>query len=188
MPRPLPMSMPWVRANSWPSRRPELKRDAEIPLAVGEDGFQFADRVRGFSPCRPSPSASPCSRTCRPPDTGAGWPGRSFCQRSTNTVGAAVRIDAQLGFELERADGAVDPTTCRLAGKFRISLVSGFGIVRAMRPQFLEDLAGLLQLFHLCRARSFRPAPVPRRSQPRRGHDASGHRRGPCAAPPPPGR
>jgi hypothetical protein len=44
------------------------------------------------------------------------------------TIGAAARIGAEFVFELERADGAVDPAASRLADKFRVLLVGGFGI------------------------------------------------------------
>ena len=59
-------------------------------------------------------------------------------------VGAAAWIGAQLGFELERANGAADLAASGLVDQFRILLVGGFGVVRAIRPHLLEDLAGLL--------------------------------------------
>ena len=85
-------------------------------------------------------------------------------------VGAAARIDAQFGFELESADGAVDLAASRLAGKFRVLLVGGFGVVRAIGPHLLEDLAGLLQFLHLLGTCLAAHAPASRRSHPRRGH------------------
>ena len=150
MPRPRPRSMSWLKASSRPSRRPDS--NAMPSPACGWRGWiPVADRVRGFSPCRPSPSAPPCSQTCRQLDIGAGWCGRASASAARNGRPAA-RIGPQLGFELESADGAVDLAAGRLADKFRILLVGGFGIVRAIGPHLLEDLAGPLQFFHLRRA------------------------------------
>jgi len=70
-----------------------------------------------------------------------------------DSLGTAARIDAEFGFELERPDGAIELAASRLVDKFRILLVGGFGVVRAIRPNLLEDLAGLLQFPHLRRAR-----------------------------------
>jgi hypothetical protein len=50
------------------------------------------------------------------------------------TVSATTRIDAHFGFELEGADGTVDPAASRLVGKLRALLVSDFGIDRAVGP------------------------------------------------------
>src|SRR5260370_41725470 len=50
------------------------------------------------------------------------------------TVGAAARIGPQLGFGLERADGAVALAARRFSDQFRISLVGGFGVMRAIGP------------------------------------------------------
>ena len=47
IPRPLPRSMPWVKASSWPSRR-RLERDAEFLFAVGEGGFQLRITFEAF--------------------------------------------------------------------------------------------------------------------------------------------
>jgi hypothetical protein len=59
-------------------------------------------------------------------------------------IGAAARIDAHFGFELEGADGAVDPAASRLVGKLRVLLVGSFGIDRTVGPHLLEVSAGLL--------------------------------------------
>lgn len=68
-------------------------------------------------------------------------------ERRSEAVGAAARIDAQFGLELERAAGAVDRAASRLAGKLSV-LVGGFGIERAIRPHLLEYPADLLEFIN----------------------------------------
>jgi hypothetical protein len=68
------------------------------------------------------------------------------------TIGAAALIGAQFGFELEGPDGSGGVTRSSFQGDLRVLLVSGFGVVRAIGPHLLEDLAGLLQFLHLLRA------------------------------------
>ncbi len=60
-------------------------------------------------------------------------------------VGTPVRIDADFGFKLERANGAVDPSATGLAGKTCVLGVSGFRILPSIGPNLLERLAGRSQ-------------------------------------------
>src|SRR5947209_514227 len=52
-------------------------------------------------------------------------------------VCAAAWIAAQFGLELKGADRAVKASASSLAGQFRILLVCGFGIMRAIGPHLL---------------------------------------------------
>src|SRR5690242_6414626 len=91
-----------------------LKGDAELPLAVGEDGFHLRIAFEA--------SRHVAHRRARGPAAGhvarliLVLAGRlELLPALHKTVGAAVRIDAQLGFELKRADGAIDAAASRLA-------------------------------------------------------------------------
>src|SRR6185437_13886173 len=120
-----------------------FKRDAELPLAVGEDGFHL--RIALEAPRHVA------HRRARGPAAGhvarlilvlAGL--LKFLPAFHKAVSAAARIDAQLGFELESTDGAIDAAASRLAGELRALLVGGLSIDRAIGPHLLERPAGLL--------------------------------------------
>ena len=110
--------------------RPDSERDAELLFAVGEDGFQLRIAFEAFGHV--------AHRQARRPVAGhvaglilplAGLV--ELLPALHEAVGAAARVGAQFGFELKRADGAVDLAASRLADKFRVLLVGGFGVVRA---------------------------------------------------------
>ena len=58
------------------------------------------------------------------------------------TRGAAARIDAQFGLELERADGAVEASASGLAGQLGVLLVGGLSVVGAIGTHLFEGLPG----------------------------------------------
>ena len=94
-----------------------------VPACGWRGWIPVADRVQGFLPCRPSPSASPCSRRCRPPDTGAGWCGRASASvprngRRGGSDWRAVRFRAGARGRrgqscLKRLQGRVPGFSCR---------------------------------------------------------------------------
>ena len=78
---------------------------------------------------------------CSAPSRAPGLPSR----RRRFSICAALRAGANLGFQLQGADGAIDPARSCLRRKLGILLVGGFGIVRAIGTHLLEPLARLLQ-------------------------------------------
>jgi hypothetical protein len=61
-------------------------------------------------------------------------------------VGAQLGIGAQLGFELQRPDGAIGIAACRFARQAGVPGIGRLGIARPMRAQLLERLARGLEL------------------------------------------
>jgi hypothetical protein len=103
-----------------------FERDAEFGLAVGEDGFQLriafeASRHVAHRRARRLLAGHVAGLILAP----AGLV--ELLPALHEMIGAAARIGAQFGFELERAHGAADLAASRLAGQFRVLLVRGFG-------------------------------------------------------------
>lgn len=129
-----------------------VERDAEFALAVGEQGFELRIALQ-------------------PVEHFAHLPTRRFGVHDLaalvlalaglvqllpaidEAVGTQSGIGAEFGFELERADGAVDASRACLGGEGRILLVGGFSVAPAVRAHFFESIARPVQLLDLLGAR-----------------------------------
>ena len=105
--------------------------DAEVSLAAFEDGFKLGiafETLRHVAHRRPRGLVTGHVARLILALAGAG----ELPPIVHEAVGAPGRVGANFGFELEGANSAADPARCSFLGEFRVFLVGGFGVVRAV--------------------------------------------------------